>query len=153
MIQSAWRDVVKFSRDHKVMVKHAGRARFVTKTCIMLSSGACLTFYFCPLFGISVRLRNNITDIHEGYYLPVQSYYPFNYDSSPMFEIVYVTQIIGMWMQAVSLIVPDLLFVALVLHACAQCEILQRKVEDLLDDKQFETKLGEIVEFHNNLIK
>lgn len=161
MIETDWTDSIKKSFEHKIMVKQASRGRLITMSSFITTVGTGVFFYGVPLFGMPLRTINNKTDVYDDRYLYSQSYYPFNYDWSPMFEILLVTQMVAGMTIAFTYAMPALFFGVVVFHACAQCEILEKKTKTLLEIdyvtksyvEDFKTKLGEVVETHLRLIR
>lgn len=127
----------------------------------LIITGCFFGFILLPPFGLSIRTINNITDPYKAHFLPLQACYPFDYGRSPIFELVYLTQVVAGVFAGVSYSVPDNLFGALVFHACARCEILVMNTRALLQSEDvaelnyghFKTKLGEIVESHVRLVR
>lgn len=161
MIHADWINGTKTPWEQKIMAKQAQRARMITIGGLMTTAVSCLIFVISPLFGFNVRLINNTTDTYEGHALPFQTYYPFDFAKSPIFEFLHATQIITMFFAIPAIIVPENFFGALVFHACGQCEILYRKTRDLLRNKnvagldydRFRVQLGNIVDNHMKLIR
>lgn len=139
------------ARITRIFIKFGYSMTFATYSCFML----------LPLVNFNYRSINNLTDIYEGYVLPLQTYYPFNWGWSPMYEFIYATQIFSGSFISISLCTPDLLFGDLIFHACAFCEIIEGCAKALLDNEdigklsypQFKTELGIIVEKHLRLIR
>lgn len=161
MIQIDWRNSTKTTWEHEIIIKQAWRARIFTISGCIITVFSALGFIFAPVIGLSTRTTNNITDLYEGFNLIFQSYYPFNYGRRPIFECVYATQLIAAICASFPVSVPDNFFVAMVLHACGQCEILKKRTKYFLDDddiakvdyKTFKTKLIKIVYSHVRLIR
>lgn len=161
MIQTDWNDSIKVSWEQKIMAKHARRARIYTMGGYIGIFICFLGFMLSPLIGVSFRTINNITDLREGIFLPVQTSYPFDYSRSPIFMLVYMTQVGGAFFLGVGIIVPNFFFGTLVFHACARCEILQKKTKallknkdvDKLDSEEFRIELSKIVKSHLRIIR
>lgn len=156
-----WTSCMKTPWEHKIMVKYAKKARALTLFGYLITLDTNLSFSLTPLFGLSFRTIDNRTDPYEGSFLPLQTYYPFDYEKSPMFELVYMTQFVATSAAGISFAVTDYLFGALVFHACARCKILQEKAKAMmesesttkLDFSNFETKLKDMVDTHERAIR
>ena len=148
------------------MVRQARRARVFTISGYAIMFGCFLGFVASPFFGLSIRIVNNITDPGGERFLPLQTYYPYEAEASPYFELTYVSQLIAGSFVGIAFSVPDNFFGALVFHASAQCEILVAKMTDLFpreDDVDvatmkeegisFKIKLRQLVNSHIHLIR
>ena len=56
--------------------------------------------------------------------LPLAAWYPYNHTISPLYELTYLYQTVGVWYLAVANIHMDTLMVALMMYIAAQCDIL-----------------------------
>lgn len=94
VIQSVTRDWQGASADWKnlVMIKHAARARLFSISGLCILGGCYLGFAIAPLFNFNIRIINNITDYGDRW-LIVQSYYPWDYSITPIFELTCVSQV------------------------------------------------------------
>ncbi|XP_050448695.1 odorant receptor coreceptor-like [Cataglyphis hispanica] len=110
-----------------------------------------LLFTVFPVFGISVRYLTNITD--PGRLMPLQTYYVYNQDKSPLYEITYALQIIGTYMIATSYTGTDCFLSLLVFHVCGQLENLKTRIMDLDKFHNFESILSHSVQEHIRLIR
>ncbi|XP_011501707.1 PREDICTED: uncharacterized protein LOC105365290 [Ceratosolen solmsi marchali] len=90
-----------------------------------------LGFATGPLIGFDMRLISNITD-YESHHLAIQSYYPYDYNRSPHFELTHITQIIGGFFMSMSMNIPDHYFGTLVFHTSAQFLILNSNITDFI---------------------
>lgn len=161
MMKDDWNSCMKIPWEHKIIVKYAKKARALTLFGYLLTLNTNLTFSLMSLFGLSFRTINNKTDPYEGSFLPLQTYYPFDYEKSPIFQLVYVTQFVAISVAGFSFVVTDFLFGALVFHACARCKILQKKAKALtkieiptkLEFSNFATKLKDMVDSHEQVIR
>ncbi|OXU25121.1 hypothetical protein TSAR_002719 [Trichomalopsis sarcophagae] len=115
-------------------------------------------FLLTPIFGLSIRVINNITDVASDRFLPLQTCYPIESSRSPYFELIYATQLVAGSFVRFSFSVPDNFFGALVFHASAQCEILGERMKELLDGqvdgkRLFRRRLGRLVDTHVHLLR
>lgn len=161
MIQADWRNNIKTAWKHEIMVKQARRARIFTISGCIITIISGSGFMIAPILGLSTRTISNITDPYEGFNLHFQSCYPFNYGRSPIFELVYTTQLVTAIFASFPVSAPDNFFGAMVFHASGQCEILQKRAKSLLESedftnltsKNFRKKLGKLVDCHVRLIR
>ncbi|KAL7299529.1 hypothetical protein TKK_0007608 [Trichogramma kaykai] len=114
------------------MTRQANRARIFTASGYVIMFGCFAGFVFTPLFGIGIRVVNNITDPLDGRFFPLQTYYPYDIAPFPLYELTYASQLLAGSFVGIAFSVPDNFFGALVFHACAQCEILNARLRDIL---------------------
>ncbi|OXU20625.1 hypothetical protein TSAR_001148, partial [Trichomalopsis sarcophagae] len=152
--------------EYEIMRKQARRAQIFTLSGYIVMLFSFIVFIIFPIFGLSIRIINNITDTAgEDRFLPIQTYYPFDVNRSPYFEMIFVSHVIICSGAASCFSIPDYFFGALVFHASAQCEILAVKVQQLfppqveagisntfLENKFFRTKIKQLVQRHVHLI-
>ncbi|XP_058807256.1 odorant receptor 47b-like [Phymastichus coffea] len=140
--------------ERKTMLKQAARARLFTMSGYAVMFACVLGFTTLPMFGLSIRVINNITDGRR--YFPLQSSYPYDAEKSPYFELTYLSQLIAGGFVGVSFSVPDNFFGALVFHACAQCEILERRLVQVMacgNKQTIKLRLRSLVKMHVKLIR
>lgn len=160
-IKADWMSGIKTTWEHETMVKYAAKGRVFAISSYVSFIEVVGSFIFLPLFDLNVRTINNSTDIYEDRILPLQTSYPFDYDWSPMFELMYATHVVAGVLAFASMCTPDVFFGALVVHASACCEILERKTKEMLsyekvvvafDPERFEANVKEVVDKHVRLI-
>ncbi|CAB0034524.1 unnamed protein product [Trichogramma brassicae] len=136
------------------MTRQANRARIFTVSGYVIMFGCFAGFVFTPLFGIGIRVVNNITDPLDGRFFPLQTYYPYDIASFPLYELTYASQLLAGSFVGIAFSVPDNFFGALVFHACAQCEILNarlREIEQIGDYCSMDLVEREGERFHRHL--
>ncbi|XP_026826802.1 uncharacterized protein LOC105287158 isoform X7 [Ooceraea biroi] len=84
MIKDDWLKP-KTSEERNVMIKQARIARILTIFCSCMMLISLIFVVVLPLFGISMRYRTNRTDSDKS--LPLQTYYVYDKEKSPFFEI------------------------------------------------------------------
>ncbi|KAM0732883.1 Odorant receptor 4 [Formica fusca] len=150
MIKRDWLKL-KTMQERNVMMKRARLA------CILTIFGyfiMLISFLLCtilPIFGISIRYLTNKTD--PGRLVPIQTYYFYDRDKSPLYEITYVLQTIGLSIFATVYTGTDCFLSVLVFHVCGQLENLKARVIDLDKFNNFENVLSYSVQDHIRLIR
>ncbi|KAL6442527.1 hypothetical protein ACFW04_002604 [Cataglyphis niger] len=116
----------KTMQERNIMIKRTRLACMITMFgyFIMFISGFFVVIL--PFFGISVRYLTNITDPDR--LVPLQTYYFYDRDKSPFYEITYALQIIGIYMIATSYTGTDCFLSLLVFHVCGQLENLKTRI-------------------------
>ncbi|KAJ8669690.1 hypothetical protein QAD02_000949 [Eretmocerus hayati] len=152
------------SWERSVMKRQARLARVFT---IVALTGilACVTsFSLMPLFGLSPRILNEVIDpgMDKGRFFPTQALYPFDAMASPIFEVMYIFNVLNCCICGICFVSPDSIFGTLILHIDAQFEILGAKMKKICDgirgsieDRQelFQSKLKQAVETHIRCIR
>ncbi|KAJ8669731.1 hypothetical protein QAD02_000990 [Eretmocerus hayati] len=149
--------------EHQKMIKRARWGRLFTISGYSMMFGCALAFLLAPELGLNWRTVNNITDpgMSTGRVLPIPSYFPYDFITSPYYELTFTGQLLAAIFLAICLSVPDNLFGALVFHASAQCEILASNMSRLVDgvrfhetsDDNFQSRLRQVVDKHVYLIR
>lgn len=106
---------------------------------------------FLPCFGTSLRYVTNITDPVK--ILPLPTYYFYDKDQSPFYELTFMAQVLLLIVASVSYISVDNLLGLLVFHLCGQMENLKERLINMRQYKTFYGGLTFIVQDHIRLIK
>ncbi|KAL7299527.1 hypothetical protein TKK_0007606 [Trichogramma kaykai] len=117
----------------KIMRSAAVKGRIFTMSGYLIIVGCYCGFAVSPFLGFNIRMMSNITDYGDRHML-VQSYYPYDYSKSPVFELTLGSQLVAGIFIGMSVSVPDNYFAALVFHYSAQFKILGARVERLIRD-------------------
>jgi len=141
----------KTNKELCIMIKRAQNARILTMIGYAFMLMGIILLVILPCFGISVRYITNITDPDK--ILPLQTYYFYDKDQSPLFELTFVAQTILILMSGASYSGVDNLLGLLVFHLCGQMENLKEKLIHMSKFKTFHSGLVFIVRDHIRLIK
>lgn len=99
-----------------------------------------------------MRYITNVTD--PGKPLPLQTYYFYDTDTSPYFELTFVAQGITLMISAMGYTAIDSLFGLLVFHVCGQLENLKsRLVTSSEKNPNFDHVLADVIMDHVRLIR
>lgn len=90
---------------------------------------------------------------YQNYRLPFAVWYPFDYKKSPLYEIMYVHQVISTFYIATLNLNVDCLISTLMGFVAAQCDILCDKFEHLQYDKKTEESLIGCVIHHQKILR
>jgi len=141
----------KTDRELRVMRDRARNARAITMFgCVLMTMGFSL-LVFLPFFGTSLRYITNITDPQK--ILPLQTYYFYDKDQSPYFELTYAAQGLLLVTAGASYTGVDNLLGLLIFHLCGQMENLKGRLINMKQFKSFNSNLTLIVRDHIRLIK
>ncbi|KAL6442563.1 hypothetical protein ACFW04_002612 [Cataglyphis niger] len=150
MIADDWLKA-KSEKEKRVMIKFAQKAHIILIIGYILMTVGISFHIFLPCFGISLRYMTNITDPEK--ILPLQTYYFYNKDQTPYYELTYTAQAVLLVMAAASYTGVDNLLGLLVFHLCGQMENLKERLINMRQYKTFSDGLTFIVEDHIRLIK
>ncbi|XP_029672532.1 uncharacterized protein LOC115241111 [Formica exsecta] len=149
MIADDWMKV-KSEKEQHVMIKYAQNARVILTFAYFFMIVALCLLIFLPCFGTSLRYVTNITDPVK--ILPLQTYYFYDTDQSPYYELTFVAQALLLIMAATCYTGVDNLLGLLVFHLCGQIENLKERLINIRH-KTFCSGLTFIIEDHIRLIK
>jgi len=141
----------KTEKELYVMIKRAQSARILTMIGYTFMLTGTTLIVILPCFGMSVRYMTNITDPDK--ILPLQTYYLYDKDKSPFFELTFVAQTVMILICGVTYSGVDNLLGLLVFHLCGQMENLKEKLINMNKFKTFHNGLVFIVRDHIRLIK
>lgn len=149
MIKEDWLKV-KTEHDRSVMIRRAQIARIITLCGYIVIVCTFIFVVILPYFGISLRYLTNLTD--PGKVLPFQTYYIYDINKSPNFEITFILQSVSIMLAGIVYSSTDNFLGLLILHACGQLENLRRRFL-LLDQNDFKDNLPYIVQDHRRIIR
>ncbi|XP_058803686.1 odorant receptor 63a-like isoform X2 [Phymastichus coffea] len=144
------------SWERQLMAKQASRGRFLSGFSYITIFIHVNGFVWSPVFDLGIRIVNNITDPNPQRYLPVQSYYPYDSNKSPYYELTYFSQIFSICLSSIAYASVDTLFNVLVFHASGQSEILAENMSRLGDRQEHQSlqcKVKELIDSHNELAR
>jgi len=150
MIKHDWLEP-KAVQERNVMMKRAKLASKLTIFGYFTTMMSCLLFTVLPVFGVSMRYLTNKTD--PGRLVPLQTYYFYDRDESPFYEITYALQTISICMFAAAYTGTDCFLSLLVFHVCSQLENFKTRVINLDRFNNFESVLPYIIQDHLRLIR
>lgn len=144
---------VECEEDRLVMMKNAKIGRLFTVTYLGLSYGGALPYHIImPLLADRIIKEDNTTQIPLPY---LSNYIFFVVEDSPLYEIIFVSQIL------ISSIILSTncgvysLIATCVIHSCCLFEVVRRQMETILNDgtDNCHKRLRRIIEHHMQAIK
>ncbi|KAF3054317.1 Odorant receptor 151 [Nylanderia fulva] len=150
MIAEDWLSL-KQRAERDVMMKRAWTTRLlIFYIFIALILGYVLVIII-PYFHIPFRHLSNLTDRNKP--LPFQTYYLYDTDKSPQFELTFLTQAIALFQALMIHFGVQTFLIFMIFHICGQLENFKNQMLNLLPCKQFNTTLSSIVITHLRLIR
>ncbi|KAJ3663348.1 hypothetical protein Zmor_007634 [Zophobas morio] len=113
------------SENQRLLVQPSLKMWRATYFGFWISSAATMT-----LWSVFPILDQTIKE----YRLPFSAWYPYNTRMSPLYEITYIYQVMGIWFLATANLNIDTLISALMMYVGAQCEILCEELRTLKSD-------------------
>ncbi|XP_019886359.1 uncharacterized protein LOC109610805 [Ooceraea biroi] len=138
-------------KERNVMIKQARIARNLTIFGYFVIQLTTFIVLFLPIFDISIRYRKNKTDTDK--LLPLQSYYLYNVNNSPLYEVTFVLQSISLIAAGTTYGSTDTYMCSLVFHVCGQLENLKGRIRNLDKCTNFADALSTSVKDHTRLIR
>ncbi|XP_014482792.1 PREDICTED: uncharacterized protein LOC106748610, partial [Dinoponera quadriceps] len=141
---------LKVDAEKNVMIKVARAARMIIICGYILMVSAFTAIIVLPCFGLPFRRLTNLTDQKKP--LPLQTYYFYNTDESPQFELTLVAQAVTILLSAVIYTSVDGFLGLTILHICGQLENFKRRLANLISYKDYDNTLRINVEAHLKII-
>ncbi|KMQ96996.1 odorant receptor 13a [Lasius niger] len=140
----------KSDEERKVMIRCARIPRIIIICGFVSMFASFILLFILPCLGITIRYITNVTD--PGKPLPLQTYYPYDTDTSPYFELTFLAQGVTLMVSAMGYTAIDSLFGLLVFHVCGQLMNLKDRLTDK-KDPNFDRVLADVVKDHVRLIR
>ncbi|GAB1864519.1 Odorant receptor [Camponotus japonicus] len=149
MIAKDWLRL-KTDEERKIMIRCARIPRMIIICGFVIMFASFILLFILPCLGITMRYITNVTD--PGKPLPLQTYYLYDTDKSPYFELTFLAQGVTLMVSAMGYSAIDSLFGLLVFHVCGQLENLKGRLTDE-KDPNFGRVLADAVTDHVRLIR
>ncbi|CAL1687675.1 unnamed protein product [Lasius platythorax] len=151
MMAEDWTEL-KTVKERDVMIGRAQIARAIVISGYVMMVLAFVVVVVLPYFGLLLtRHLTNLTD--PGKPLPLQTYYFYDTDPSPQFELTYVIQAITIFLAAVTYTSVDAFLGLAILHFCGQLENFRGRIAILTSCQNFIRILSNNVVKHLRLIR
>ncbi|GAB1864526.1 Odorant receptor [Camponotus japonicus] len=150
MMKEDWM-TLKLDAERDVMMKCMRTARLIVICAYVLMVCTLIMMTIFPCFGLSFRRLTNLTDRDRP--LLLQTYYFYDTDKSPQFELTYLTQIITLILGIIIYTSVDTFLGLVIFHVCGQLENFRGRLDNLIADKEFNKNLSNNVVIHLRLIR
>ncbi|KAF3054353.1 Odorant receptor 380 [Nylanderia fulva] len=140
----------KTEEEREIMIRRAQTARLIMKWGYFVMFISYILVVIFPSFGISLRYLTNITD--PGRLMPLQTYYMYNTNESPLYEITFFLQGLSLMATANTYTNTDTFMGGLVFHVCGQLENLKARILNV-EFHRFEDSLSANVQEHARLMR
>lgn len=140
----------KSEQERSVMIRCARIPRTIIICGFAIMFASFILLFILPCFGITMRYITNVTD--PGRPLPLQTYYLYDTDASPYFELTFIAQGLTLMVSAMGYTAIDSLFGLLVFHVCGQLENLKGRLTGP-ENPNFERILTDAITDHVRLIR
>ncbi|RLU20567.1 ObirOr5-U12 [Ooceraea biroi] len=141
----------KLDTQRDVMMKWARTARLIVICGYIVTGFGIIVVIIPPYFGIPFRRLSNLTDSDKP--LPLQTYYFYDTDPSPQFELTFLIQAITMFLAAISYTSVDALLGLVILHTCGQLENFKYQLANMIASENFDSALRNSMITHVRLIR
>ncbi|XP_011861770.1 PREDICTED: odorant receptor 43a-like [Vollenhovia emeryi] len=142
---------LKTTKERDIMVERAQIARMIVISGYVLMVLAFTVIIVLPYFGSTLRHLTNLTD--PGKPLPLQTYYFYDIDKSPQFELTYIVQAITIVLAAVTYTSVDAFLGLVILHFSGQLETFKGRIANLISCQDFIYILSNTIVNHMRLIR
>ncbi|KAH0954214.1 OrU1, partial [Eciton burchellii] len=141
----------KSDEERKTMIRCARIPRMIIIGGFVIMFASFILLFILPCFGITMRYITNLTD--PGKPLPLQTYYFYDTDKSPYFELTFIAQGLILMVSAMGYTAIDSLFGLLVFHVCGQLKNLKGRLTAFEKEPNFERVLMNAIMDHVRLIR
>ncbi|XP_025994642.2 odorant receptor Or2 [Solenopsis invicta] len=142
----------KSIKERKIMIRCARIPRMIIICGFVIMFASFILLFILPCFGITMRYITNVTD--PGKPLPLQTYYFYDTDASPYFELTFVAQGVTLMVSAMGYTAIDSFFGLLIFHVCGQLETLKgRLTMNSEKNPNFNHVLADVIMDHVRLIR
>ncbi|RZB39894.1 7tm 6 domain containing protein [Asbolus verrucosus] len=134
------------SMNQRILVKRSLNFWKTTYGAFWVPVCSTLFFWACfPILDGSVKQHR----------LPFAAWYPFDTKMSPIYEIIYIHQVVSTSITALSILNMDMLLAALMVYVGVQCDILCDDLRNLRDTEKsdYEVKLLNSIEHHKRILQ
>jgi hypothetical protein len=110
---------------------------------------------FIPSVGVTIVMWDVfpiLTGRTKAFALPFPTWYPFDVKASPVYELVYLYQLISHFVLACAACNVDMLVIALMMSVGVQCEILCDDLNNM-DSQDFATSLRSCIRHHKDILR
>ncbi|KAL2739229.1 odorant receptor 13a-like [Vespula maculifrons] len=131
--------------------EEARRMMRIAKICRRISIGCTLTYYVIIILFVILHL---LLIRYIGRILIIRSYFPYNVQSAPNYELTIFAQTLAAWCVGGVYTSVDTFVATLVFHVCGQLKNLKQRLRDLRcekDNEEFYVKIAQIVKKHDSL--
>ncbi|RZC37324.1 7tm 6 domain containing protein, partial [Asbolus verrucosus] len=114
------------------------------------------TFVSAAILAISTyALFPIVNGSYKEYKLPFRIWYPFNIKRSPVYQIIYIHQIMGIYAAGSVTLNVDMLLSALLMYTGAQCDLLCDDLKNLshVTTGEYEKKLIDAVKHYKKILR
>lgn len=150
MMAEDWMEL-KTTKERNIMMGRAQIARMIVISGYILMVFAFIVVIILPYFGLSLRHLTNLTD--PGKPLPLQTYYFYDINKSPQFELTYIAQAITVFLAAVTYTSVDAFLGLAILHFSGQLENFKGRIACLVSCQNFIYILSKNIVKHMRLIR
>lgn len=133
------------------MIRCARIPRMIIICGFVIMFASFILLFILPSFGITMRYITNVTD--PGKPLPLQTYYFYDTDTSPYFELTFIAQGVTLMVSAMGYTAIDSLFGLLIFHVCGQLKNLKGRLTAREKDSNFVRVLADAIKDHVRLIR
>lgn len=150
MIEEDWL-APKLNAERDIMTKRARTARLIIICEFVIIMSAAISVIVLPYFGLPLRHLTNLTDRNKP--LPLHTYYFYDTDKSPQFELTCLSQVITIFLVVIIYVAVNALFESVIFHICGQLENFKGRLNNLVLCKDFNRTLSSSIVTHLRLIR
>ncbi|KAF3054293.1 Odorant receptor 110 [Nylanderia fulva] len=132
MLTDYWEIMTAYVSKHTNVYAIYVRKGFIfTKGYLFLICNSLAFFFSLPIIEIFVTIIKNTNDNNTTKHFPFIALYPDNYYNFPMYEIIYLSQMIATSLCGLVILGTDTLIATALFHTCGQFKVLHKKIENI----------------------
>lgn len=136
-------------------------ARRITIAYCILICNALLVFFSIPLMSYAVNIKNDNQNSTIKFHLPFVASYPEFFYKSPIFEFVYLSQLLATSTCGIIILGTDTLIATAIFHTCGHFVILKKNLEKLVfspitnidSTEKIDKQINLIIKHHQIIIR
>nr|AZQ24926.1 odorant receptor [Aphidius gifuensis] len=141
--------------------QYARSARRITIGYCILICNALLVFFGIPLMSYAVNRSNDNQNSTIKFNLPFVASYPKIFYESPIFEMIYLSQLLATSTCGIIILGTDTLIATAIFHTCGHFVILKKNLEKLVispiknidNSKKIDKEFNLIIKHHQTIIR
>lgn len=141
----------KLDAERDLMITQARMARLIMTIGYISVIIGVLALSIPPYYNLQQLGKVNFTNCDKP--LPLQTYYFYDTNKSPHYELTFFMQCITIFLGGVIHMCVDIFLILVTLHICGQLEIFRRRLFQLVSCKNFNMVLNNVIETHLRLIR
>ncbi|KAL6440851.1 hypothetical protein ACFW04_003343 [Cataglyphis niger] len=119
------------SKHANVYAIYVKKGSLYTKGYLFLICNSLVFFFSLPIIEIFITVIKNTRDNNSTKHFPFIALYPENYYNFPIYEIIYLSQMVATSLCGLVILGTDTLIATALFHTCGHFKIIHEKIENI----------------------